>query len=67
MVSLAKFIVNSWQGALSALKITGNAEPLLIFERFVFDKLLRPGTPITQEIEAAQKRLLSWELTGTAP
>ncbi len=38
---LAKFIVNSWQGALIALKVMGTAEPLIIFERFVFGELLK--------------------------
>jgi len=42
VVAIARFIVNSWQGALIKLKVTGNAEPLNIFSRVVFDELLKP-------------------------
>ncbi len=47
VVAMAKFIVNSWQGALIALKVTGTAEPLIIFERFVFGELLNSRAPAT--------------------
>lgn len=38
---LASFIVNSWQGALIALKVRNTAEPLITFEKYVFDQLLK--------------------------
>ncbi len=38
----AKFIVNSWQGALVALKISNNSEPFDIFEKTIFEILLTP-------------------------
>ncbi len=67
VVSLAKFIVNSWQGALIALKITENAEPLLIFEIFIFDELLKTKTPVVKEIKAAEKTNMSWKLSRITP
>ncbi|MCK5036311.1 MAG: TetR family transcriptional regulator C-terminal domain-containing protein [Candidatus Sabulitectum sp.] len=48
---LADFIVNSWQGALIALKVRNTAEPLLTFEKYVFDHLLKPERPAEQEPE----------------
>ena len=67
VVSLAKFIVNSWQGALIALKISGTAEPLLIFERFVFDELLKSKTPVAMEVKGAEKTNMSWKLSRISP
>ena len=37
----ATFIVNSWQGALIALKVTNSSEPLMLFEKLVFEELLQ--------------------------
>ncbi len=42
----ARFIVNSWQGALTAYKISENTEPLDFFEKFIFRHLLK-----IQEVE----------------
>ncbi|MCK5115359.1 MAG: TetR family transcriptional regulator C-terminal domain-containing protein [Candidatus Aegiribacteria sp.] len=67
VLSLAKFIVNSWQGALIALKVSGTAEPLMIFERFVFDELLRFRATGVQVPETERTNLMSWELTRTTP
>jgi TetR/AcrR family transcriptional repressor of nem operon len=36
----ADFILNSWEGALLRMKAEGNTEPLLLFEKMVFDRLL---------------------------
>ncbi len=55
--ALAKFIVNSWQGALIALKVTGTAEPLIIFERFVFDELLESKS-VTSGVSQKETGLL---------
>jgi len=67
VLSLAKFIVNSWQGALIALKITESAEPLLIFEKFVFDELLRSRAPVAPKPEAVKTNSMSWGLSHTTP
>lgn len=45
---LASFIVNSWQGALIALKVRNNPEPLLTFEKYVFDQLLKSECPVAK-------------------
>ena len=37
---LAEFIINSWQGALIYLKVADCDRPLVLFEKYVFDKLL---------------------------
>ncbi len=37
----ADFILNSWQGALLRIKAEGNAQPLLLFEKMVFGRLLK--------------------------
>ncbi len=37
----ADFILNSWEGALLRMKAEGNTEPLLLFEKMVFDRLLK--------------------------
>jgi len=42
---LADFIVNSWQGALIALKVRNTADPLITFEKYVFEQLLKPEFP----------------------
>lgn len=67
VVSLAKFIVNSWQGALIALKITENAEPLLIFEIFIFDELLKSKKPVVKEVKTAERTKVSGELSRISP
>ncbi len=41
-VELAEFIINSWQGALIYLKVADCEKPLVLFEKYLFDKLL-PG------------------------
>jgi len=33
--------LNSWQGALLRMKAEGNAQPLLLFEKMVFGKVLK--------------------------
>ncbi len=45
---MASFIVNSWQGALIALKVRNTAEPLLTFEKYVFEQLLKPERPVSK-------------------
>ena len=42
---LAEFIINSWQGALIYLKVADCERPLVLFEKYVFDKLLPVYTP----------------------
>jgi TetR/AcrR family transcriptional regulator, transcriptional repressor for nem operon len=37
----ADFILNSWEGALLRMKAEGNTEPLLLFEKMVFERLLK--------------------------
>ncbi len=37
---LASFIMNSWQGALLRLKASGTGQPLWIFDRMIFERLL---------------------------
>jgi TetR/AcrR family transcriptional repressor of nem operon len=37
---LAEFIINSWQGALIYLKVADCERPLVLFEKYIFDKLL---------------------------
>jgi len=39
---LAEFIINSWQGALIYLKVADCDRPLILFEKYIFDRLL-PG------------------------
>lgn len=36
----AQFILNSWEGALLRMKVTKNGDPMKVFDRFIFDKLL---------------------------
>jgi TetR/AcrR family transcriptional repressor of nem operon len=36
----AAFILNSWEGALVAMKAAGNTEPLRLLDRVVFDRIL---------------------------
>ena len=68
VVSLAKFIVNSWQGALIALKITESAEPLLIFDVFIFDELLKSrNKPVVKEVIRAERTNVSGELSRISP
>lgn len=45
---LARFIVNSWQGAVLALKVVNTEEPLVLFERYVIDQLFTGGFPSRQ-------------------
>ncbi len=37
---LAEFMMNAWQGALVRMKTDGTAEPLEVFDRIVFERLL---------------------------
>ncbi len=37
---MAEFIINSWQGALIYLKVSDCERPLVLFEKYVFDRLL---------------------------
>ena len=37
---MAEFIINSWQGALIYLKVADCERPLVLFEKYVFDRLL---------------------------
>ena len=37
---MAEFIINSWQGALIYLKVSDCERPLVLFEKYVFEKLL---------------------------
>ncbi|RKZ09638.1 TetR family transcriptional regulator [Candidatus Fermentibacteria bacterium] len=67
VLQLAKFIVNSWQGALIALKITESAEPLLIFEKFIFNELLRSRAPAGKKPESVKNNQMSWGLSHTTP
>jgi TetR/AcrR family transcriptional repressor of nem operon len=38
---LAEYIINSWEGALLRMKVSKNISPLLIFERILFDTILK--------------------------
>jgi TetR/AcrR family transcriptional regulator, transcriptional repressor for nem operon len=40
-VRTADFILNSWEGALLRMKAEANTEPLVLFEKMVFDHLLK--------------------------
>ncbi len=42
---MSNFIVNSWQGALIALKVRNSPEPLIIFEKYIFNEFLNSKTP----------------------
>jgi TetR/AcrR family transcriptional repressor of nem operon len=42
--SLAAFLVNSWEGAITQMKITKRTEPLQLFMDFVFGVLLKPSS-----------------------
>lgn len=37
----AEFILNSWEGAILRMKAEGHVAPLILFEKVVFDKVLR--------------------------
>jgi len=37
----ADFILNAWEGALLRMKVEGNATPLNVFDRMVFERLLK--------------------------
>ncbi len=39
-VEIAEFIINSWQGALIYLKVADCDRPLVIFEKYIFERLL---------------------------
>ena len=46
----ARFIVNSWEGALVAMKVAGDTRPLELFDRMVFETVLNKGAmPIAGE------------------
>lgn len=38
----AHFIVNSWEGALTRMKTEKTLEPLIVFDKMIFGRLLRP-------------------------
>jgi len=40
----ADFIVNSWEGAIVRMKVQKNTEALRLFDRMIFDGILRPAT-----------------------
>ncbi len=37
----ADFILNSWEGALLRMKAEGNVEPLVLFEKMIFQRILK--------------------------
>jgi TetR/AcrR family transcriptional regulator, transcriptional repressor for nem operon len=37
----ADFILNSWEGALLRMKAEGNLQPLILFEKMIFDRILK--------------------------
>lgn len=37
----AQFILNSWEGAIMHMKLTKNKEPLKVFKRVVFERILK--------------------------
>ena len=37
----ADFILNSWEGALLRMKAEGNLQPLILFEKVIFDRILK--------------------------
>ena len=37
----ADFILNSWEGALLRMKAEGNIQPLILFEKMIFDRILK--------------------------
>jgi len=39
---MADFIINSWEGALLRMKVQKTSEPLKLFDRIIFNDLLRP-------------------------
>ncbi len=39
---LAQFILDSWEGALLRMKVEQSPQPLLIFEKMIFDHMLNP-------------------------
>jgi len=38
---VADFILNSWEGALLRMKAEGNLQPLILFEKMIFDRILK--------------------------
>ncbi len=38
---IADYIINSWEGALLRMKVSKDIEPLLVFERILFDTILK--------------------------
>ena len=40
----ADFIINSWEGAIVRMKVQKNAEALRLFDRMIFDDILKPVT-----------------------
>jgi len=40
----ADFIINSWEGAIMRMKVQKNTEALRLFDRMIFDGILRPIT-----------------------
>ncbi|MGD0886330.1 MAG: TetR family transcriptional regulator C-terminal domain-containing protein [Thermodesulfovibrionales bacterium] len=39
---MADFIVNSWEGAIVRMKVQKNTEALQLFDRMIFDSILKP-------------------------
>lgn len=39
---LAHFILDSWEGALLRMKAEGNTQPLILFEKVIFGRCLKP-------------------------
>jgi len=38
---IAAYIINSWEGALLRMKVSRDISPLLVFERILFDTVLK--------------------------
>jgi TetR/AcrR family transcriptional repressor of nem operon len=38
----ADFILNSWEGALLRMKAESTTDPLILFEKMVFGRVLKP-------------------------
>jgi TetR/AcrR family transcriptional repressor of nem operon len=40
----ADFIINSWEGAIMRMKVQKNTEALRLFDRMIFDGIIKPIT-----------------------
>jgi TetR/AcrR family transcriptional repressor of nem operon len=45
---MADFIINSWEGALVRMKVQKNTEALRLFDKMIFDGILKPTTVHTK-------------------